>query len=61
VVPVVRADVLAEHGTRLVRTVDAVTATLTTQALVELHRQVVLDGRPLEQVARDWLTARGLA
>lgn len=61
VVPVVRAEVLAEHGARLTDAVDALTATLTTQALVELDREVVLDGRSLEDVAQDWLRAHNLA
>ena len=61
VVPVVRDDVLDEYGSTLVNTVDAVTATLTTDALVELDRQAVLDQRPLKAVARDWLEEHGLA
>jgi osmoprotectant transport system substrate-binding protein len=61
VVPVLRAEVLAADRDRLVRTLDAVTATLTTAALVELDRQVVLEGRPLDVVAEDWLRAHDLA
>jgi osmoprotectant transport system substrate-binding protein len=60
VVPVLRAEVLAEHGARLSATLDAVTATLTSAALVELHRQAVLAGRPLDVVARDWLRRHDL-
>jgi osmoprotectant transport system substrate-binding protein len=61
IVPVLRRDVLAEHGSEVARTLDAVTATLTTPALVELDRQAVLDRRPLDAIARDWLQAHGLA
>ena len=60
VVPVLRRDVLEEHGGQLARTLDAVTATLTTQALVELDRQAVLERRPLDAIARDWLQTHGL-
>jgi osmoprotectant transport system substrate-binding protein len=60
VVPVLRTELLTEHGTRLSGTLDAVSATLTTAALVELHRQAVLEGRPLGAVARDWLRSHDL-
>jgi osmoprotectant transport system substrate-binding protein len=60
VVPVVRSDALTEHGRSLTRTVDAVTATLTTEALIELYRQVVLEQRPHDEVARAWLRAHDL-
>ena len=60
VVPVLRKDVRVEHGDEVARRLDAVTATLTTQALVELDRQAVLDRRPLDAIARDWLRAHGL-
>lgn len=55
VVPVVRAAVLREHGPGLARLLDAVSATLTTPAMVELNRQVALEGRPLDQVAAGWV------
>ncbi len=61
VVPVLRRAVLAEHGSSVAATLDAVTATLTTQALVELDRQAVLDRRPLDEIATDWLRAHDLA
>ena len=60
VVPVLRRDVLTTHGSEVARTLDAVTATLTTQALVELDRQAVLDHRPLDAIARDWLRVHDL-
>jgi osmoprotectant transport system substrate-binding protein len=60
VVPVVRTDVLAEYGPPLARTLDAVTETLTTTALVELDREVVLEGRPIEAVAQEWLQRHDL-
>lgn len=60
VVPVLRREVLTAHGDVLTRTLDALTATLTTEALVRLDREVVLDGRALEDVARDWLREHDL-
>jgi osmoprotectant transport system substrate-binding protein len=60
VVPVLRQQVLDEHGDRLRRVLDAVSATLTRQALVELDRQVVLERAPVERVAERWLEQHGL-
>jgi osmoprotectant transport system substrate-binding protein len=60
VVPVLREDLLAEHGDRLRAVLDRVSATLTSSALVELHRAVVLEQRPLAAVARQWLERHGL-
>lgn len=60
VVPVVRTAVVDEHGPGLVRLLDRVSATLTTAAMVELNRQVVLEGRPLDQVAAGWVQRHGL-
>ncbi|SDY90486.1 osmoprotectant transport system substrate-binding protein [Geodermatophilus africanus] len=54
VVPLVRTDVL-ERYERLEPAFDAVSARLTTQALVELNRAVELDGlTPAEAAARWW-------
>jgi osmoprotectant transport system substrate-binding protein len=60
VVPVVRRAVVEEHGPRLVDLLDAVTATLTTQGMTQLNRQVVLDGRPLAGVAATWVERHDL-
>jgi osmoprotectant transport system substrate-binding protein len=57
VVPVLRADVLDVHGPRLREALEALSATLTTAALVELDRQVVLNRRPLADVAQEWVSA----
>ena len=55
VVPVLRRSVVDEHGAALVDLVDAVTAPLTTTAMTRLNREVVLDGRPVEDVAAGWV------
>ena len=60
VVPVVRRAVVEEHGPALVALLDAVTATLTTPAMTQLNRQVVLDGRPLGRVADAWVEQHDL-
>ena len=60
VVPVLREQVLDEHGARLRRVVDAVSATLTTSALVELNRRAVLERAPVERVAEQWLERHAL-
>ena len=60
VVPVVRRAVVDEHGAALVELLDAVTATLTTQGMTQLNRQVVLDGRPVPRVAAAWVERHGL-
>ncbi|MCA1690780.1 MAG: hypothetical protein LC733_00750, partial [Actinobacteria bacterium] len=60
VVPVVRNDVLARYGDRMRQAVNAVSAALTTDELVQLNKAVDLDGLGPVEVARAWLGARGL-
>ena len=60
VVPVVRQDVVDEHGRPLTEVLDAVTRTLTTAAMVGLNREVVLEGRPVADVAAEWVQQHGL-
>lgn len=58
VVPVVRDDVVEDHGERLVATLDRVSALLTTEELAALN-QAVQDGEEaVPAVARQWLAAR---
>ncbi|MCW2614111.1 MAG: putative glycine betaine/choline-binding protein of an ABC-type transport system [Frankiales bacterium] len=58
VVPVLRQEVLVEHGPELARLLDRVSAALTTAAMTELNRQVVLQGVSERDAAAAWL--RGL-
>jgi osmoprotectant transport system substrate-binding protein len=60
VVPVLRPELVTEYGETVTRALNALAATLTTEALVELDRQVVLDGREMDEVAADWLRQHDL-
>ena len=60
VVPVLRKEVVDEHGEELTDVLDAVTATLTTAAMTDLNREVVLVERPIEAVAAEWVEQHGL-
>ena len=60
VVPVVRASVLERHGDTLRQAVDGVSRVLTTDQLVNLNRQVDVDGESPRQAARSWLARHGL-
>lgn len=51
VVPVLRDDIVAAYGDGLVDLINEVTATITTDALVELNRQVEIDGEDPPDVA----------
>lgn len=61
VVPVVASRALAAQGADFERTLDAVSARLTTRAMQQLNAQAVLERRPPEDVARDFLRERDLA
>jgi osmoprotectant transport system substrate-binding protein len=60
VVPVVRREVLDAYGPALGRLLDAVSAQLTTAGLMELNRQVTVEGQPPGQVAAAWLRSHPL-
>jgi osmoprotectant transport system substrate-binding protein len=60
ITPVVRRDVVARYGTRLLTVLNAVSARLTTDSLRALDAQVELAGRGPRAVAGDWLRAHGL-
>jgi osmoprotectant transport system substrate-binding protein len=60
VVPVVRRQVLDAYGPALGRLLDAVSAQLTTAGLMELNRQVTVEGQPPGQVAAAWLRSHPL-
>jgi len=60
ITPVVRRDVVAPYGTRMLTLINAVSARLTTGSLRSLEAQVVLDGRRPRSVAEAWLRAQVL-
>jgi osmoprotectant transport system substrate-binding protein len=60
VVPVFSRAVVAAEGPVFTRTVDAVSAKLTTQAMRRMNAAVELDKRDPGDVARDFLHANGM-
>jgi glycine betaine/choline ABC-type transport system substrate-binding protein len=56
-----RADTLERFGSALSGAIDLVSSRLTTDGLRALNAEVVLHGRTPEAVAREWLSAEGLA
>ena len=60
VTPMVRREAVERWGDTLTDTVDAVSARLTTEALVTLNAEMA-DGRSPSAVAAEWLAAEGLA
>jgi osmoprotectant transport system substrate-binding protein len=56
----IRQDVLKREGSAFARTVDAVSAKLSTQALRLMNAAVELDQQSPAQVARQFLGANGL-
>lgn len=60
VVPVVREEVAAAHGDRLVDTLNSVSHQLTSEALTELNRRVGTEGETPAEAARRWLRDEGL-
>jgi osmoprotectant transport system substrate-binding protein len=60
VTPVVREEVVQEHGDAFVRLVDSVSALLTTGDLRELNARVA-EGRTPREVAAAWLAEHGVS
>ena len=60
VVPLVRRDVVARYGPRLLAVLDTVSARLTTGSLRALDAQVELRGEDPRLVAGSWLRTQGL-
>jgi len=60
VVPVVRSEVIAEHGAAFAAVVAEVSRALTTEELASLNRSVSIVGRGHRLVARDWLATNGI-
>jgi osmoprotectant transport system substrate-binding protein len=61
VTPLLRGDVVARFGARLVDVLNAVSGRLDTGSLRALVAQVELAGRDPRRVAGDWLQVQGLA
>jgi osmoprotectant transport system substrate-binding protein len=61
ITPVVRRDLIARYGTRLLTLLNTVSARLDTGSLRALDAQVEVAGRQAGPVARDWLRENGLA
>ena len=61
VVPVVSAGALVREGPAFARTLNAVSAALTTEAMQELNAQVAIERRPPQDVAREFLREQDLA
>ena len=61
VTPLLRGDVVARFGARLVDVLNAVSGRLDTSSLRALNAQVELSGLDPRRVAGDWLRDRGLA
>ena len=60
ITPLVRRNVVARYGQRLLAVLDRVSARLDTSRLRALDARVELAGRAPRLVASDWLRARGL-
>jgi osmoprotectant transport system substrate-binding protein len=60
IVPVVRAATMAQHGTHLADTLDAVSARLTTNDLISLNWRVSVGGQNVLAEARAWLEGQGI-
>jgi osmoprotectant transport system substrate-binding protein len=55
IVPMLRTQLIAAYGPPLVRLIDAVTAQLTTEDLIDMNQRVERDGAKSAGVAADWL------
>jgi len=60
VTPLVRRDTVERYGPRLLATLNAVSARLSTAELLSLDKRVMLAGQPARKVADGWLRAQAL-
>jgi osmoprotectant transport system substrate-binding protein len=60
VVPMMRNQLITAYGPPLVRLIDAVTAQLTTEDLIDMNQRVERDGAEPAAVAADWLRGHPL-
>lgn len=61
IVPVVTAELIDVYGEAMASVVNAVSAKLTTPALIELNRQYDVDKRDAREIAAAWLEANPLS
>jgi osmoprotectant transport system substrate-binding protein len=60
IVPVLRQEVVDEHGDEVLEILDQISAALTEQDLIDLNAQVELEQREPRDVAQEWLEEKGL-
>jgi osmoprotectant transport system substrate-binding protein len=60
IVPVLRQDVVDQHGQEVLDILDAIHAALTEEDLIDLNTQVEIEQREPRDVAQEWLEANGL-
>lgn len=60
IVPVLRQEVVDEHGEEVLQILDEISAALTEDDLIELNSQVELEQREPRDVAQEWLESKGL-
>ena len=60
VAPILRDELIAAHGDGLVDAIDALSALITTEDLIAWNVETDLEFREPIDVAREWLTERGL-
>jgi osmoprotectant transport system substrate-binding protein len=60
ITPVIRSQALSRFGPGVRRTVDAVSARLTTDVVRTLNARLLRSGAPADAVAASWLAAQGL-
>jgi osmoprotectant transport system substrate-binding protein len=59
VVPIVRDEVVAAYGPKLIDLVNSITRKLTTAGLTQLNKRVGIDKEDAKTVAADWLKTNG--
>lgn len=60
IVPVLRQDVVDDHGDEVLSILDAISAALTEEDLIDLNAQVEIEQREPRDVAQEWLETNGL-
>jgi osmoprotectant transport system substrate-binding protein len=60
IAPAIRAAIIDVYGDRVRGALNAVSAQLTTEELIALNKRVEIDGEDPDQVAADWLAAKGV-
>jgi osmoprotectant transport system substrate-binding protein len=60
IAPAVRNAIIDAYGDRVRSALNAVSAQLTTEELIALNKRVEIDGEDPDQVATDWLAAKGI-